>query len=115
MIDWNNLQTDAQINHLRELSHEKPCVIFKHSTGCNISSIAKTRLERDWNLANDQISAFYIDVLQSRPVSNQVATDFTVHHESPQLLLIWKGDCVFEETHLNISFDELNDQIRQLK
>lgn len=109
-----NLQTVAELTEIKAISHEKPCIIFKHSTRCNISSIAKTRLERDWNFGGDQIPAFYIDVLQSRPISNQVASDFAVHHESPQILLIWKGECVFEETHLNIDFEEIKEQIQQL-
>jgi len=50
---------------------------------------------------------YYLDLLQFRDVSNHIASSFQVHHESPQILLIKKGECIFEESHNAIDMDEI--------
>ena len=43
---WKDLTTEEQLEAIKQESAEKPVVIFKHSTRCSISSMAKMRLER---------------------------------------------------------------------
>jgi bacillithiol system protein YtxJ len=45
--------------------------------------------------------------LNFRAISNEIATFFQVHHESPQLLLIKDGECIYDESHYGIMMDEL--------
>ncbi|MGB2703578.1 MAG: monothiol bacilliredoxin BrxC family protein, partial [Chitinophagaceae bacterium] len=35
------------------------------------------------------------------------AEDLNVHHESPQVLLIQNGECVFDESHLVIRMQDI--------
>jgi bacillithiol system protein YtxJ len=35
-----------------------------------------------------------------------------VHHESPQILVIRDGICVFDESHLGISMHDIADQAK---
>jgi bacillithiol system protein YtxJ len=114
MIQWHNLTEVTQLDAIREQSHEVPCLIFKHSTRCNISSIAKLRLEDDWAFDDAQLVPFYLDLLEYRPISGQVAEDFAVYHESPQVLLIWQGECVYDASHLDIAIPELTEQLQRL-
>jgi len=107
-MNWNILNDYNQVQNLVEASHKKPQAIFKHSTRCSISVMAKSRLER--SEFPEQIQFHYLDLLQYRDISNKIAEQFGVHHQSPQILLIKNGECIFEETHSAISMDEIVEQ-----
>lgn len=107
-MNWITLNEYDQLQQLVEASHQKPQVIFKHSTRCSISVMAKSRLER--SEFPEQIQFHYLDLLQYREISNKIAEQFGVYHQSPQILLIKNGECIFEETHSAISMDEIVEQ-----
>ena len=107
-MNWNILNDYNQVINLVDASHQKPQAIFKHSTRCSISVMAKTRLERSG--FPEQIQFHYLDLLKYREISNKVAEQFGVYHQSPQILLIKNGECIFEETHSAISMDEIVEQ-----
>ncbi len=67
------------------------------------------RLEDDWRFSPDQLAPFYLDLLAFRDVSNHLAERFSVYHESPQVLLIRDGECVYDASHLDISVEELQE------
>jgi len=108
-MNWNDLLTAVQLDEIIDLSHQRPQVIFKHSTRCNISSIAWTRLKNAEKLEGADF--YYLDLLSHRTLSGQIATSLEVEHESPQVLLVKNGKCVYDESHLGITADELQDQI----
>jgi bacillithiol system protein YtxJ len=97
--NWKVLNDESQIEQIIEASIERPILIFKHSTTCSISMMAKKRFENSWT---DKIDAYYLDLLSYRSISNKVSETFKVHHESPQVLLISKGECIYDESHLDI-------------
>lgn len=109
-MNWNDLLTAVQLDEIIHLSHQRPQVIFKHSTRCNISSIAWTRLKKAETLEGADF--YYLDLLAHRPLSGQIASTLDVEHESPQVLLVKNGKCVYDESHLGITADELQEQIR---
>jgi bacillithiol system protein YtxJ len=108
-MNWIDLTSELQLNGIQELSKTRPQVIFKHSTRCSLSSMAKSRLERyDQPDATD----FYLlDLIRFRSLSDKIADNFDVHHESPQVLLIKNMSCVYEESHNGIQMDEITEQI----
>jgi bacillithiol system protein YtxJ len=107
-MTWNELTDEKQLAEIKELSKDQPVVIFKHSTRCSISSMAKNRLERSIAPSN---AAFYcLDLIRHRDVSNRIAQMFHVHHESPQVLLIRNGECIYDESHNGISMAEIVEQ-----
>ncbi len=108
-MQWIELKDLAQLAEIRERSFSQPQVIFKHSTRCSISSMAKARLER--TEAPGGVNFYFLDLLKFRPISEQVATDFKVWHESPQLILINKGECTYDESHSGISMADLVESI----
>lgn len=107
-MQWIALTDDSQIEDIKTHSKTTPQVIFKHSTRCSISSMAKSRLER-YNEPID-IPFYLLDLLRFRELSNKLAGEFQVHHESPQILLIKNGDCVFEESHTGINMPEILEE-----
>ena len=109
MISWNKITVAAQLDAIIEQSTTTPCLIFKHSTTCHISAIIKARLEKNWDFDAVDIVPYYLDLLSFRPISAAIAERFQVHHESPQVLLIRDGECVYDASHLDISVEELHD------
>jgi bacillithiol system protein YtxJ len=110
-MNWIDLNTIQQLADIKELSKNRPQVIFKHSTRCSISSMAKSRLERSEQPENGDF--YYLDLLKHRSISDQISEDFAIAHESPQVLLIKNTECVYEESHSGIQMDELTEQIGQ--
>ena len=104
-MNWILLTTEIQLQLIIEHSTAKPQVIFKHSTRCAISSMAKNRLERNYPPAD--IDFYFLDIINHRNISNKIASEFQVYHESPQVLLINKGACVYDESHSGIHMDEI--------
>jgi len=49
---------------------------------------------------------YFLDLIKYRDISSQVAHDFQVHHESPQVLLIKDGECILDQSHGGISVEE---------
>lgn len=86
-------------------------MIFKHSTRCSVSMMAKRRFELDWEAIPADTSLYFLDLISFRDISAQVAETFQVHHESPQILLIKDGDCVLDASHSDISAEEVAEVI----
>ncbi len=68
--------------------------------------MAKRRFELDWEDLPENMPLYFLDLIQHRDISNQIAQQFHVHHESPQLLLIKDGECILDQSHGGISVDE---------
>lgn len=100
-MNWIPLTVEAQLDTIIEKSATTPQLIFKHSTSCSISSTAKNRLDKGLP-ADAGIDYYYLDLLAHRPLSAQIAARFHVQHESPQVLVIKKGICTYNESHLGI-------------
>ena len=108
-MNWIELKSSNQIKEIIEKSKAKPQVIFKHSTRCSISAMAKGRLER--GLAPGNADFYFLDLINYRNISNQVSSEFDVSHESPQILIIRNGECVYDESHGSITMDEIKEQV----
>lgn len=108
-MNWIELKSNNQIKEIIEKSKAKPQVIFKHSTRCSISAMAKGRLER--SLAPGNADFYFLDLITYRNLSNQVSSEFDVFHESPQILVIKNGECVYDESHGSITMDEIKEQV----
>ena len=108
-MGWNILNAIEQLEAINEQSTTKPVIIFKHSTRCSISNMAKNRLENITD--NNEAAFYYLDLLQHRPISNKIAEGYNVYHESPQALVIINGECVYEESHNGITAQDFQNEI----
>jgi bacillithiol system protein YtxJ len=104
-MNWWPLTSDEELALLLKQSEVAPQIIFKHSTRCSISVMAKGRLERE--AKPDGVIFHYLDLLQYRNISSSVSDAFQVHHESPQVLMIWKGECIYDESHNAIDISDI--------
>jgi bacillithiol system protein YtxJ len=108
LMNWTKLTDLAQLDTIDVASHAKPILIFKHSTRCSISSTALARMERGWPPLQDaDHTPYYLDLLAHRPISNMIAERYDLEHESPQVLVIRHGKCVYSASHLAITPQEV--------
>ena len=103
---WIALKDLGQINEIITISEEKPVVIFKHSTRCSVSRMALKQFENEFNL-QDKMDAYFLDLIENRAISNEIAKKFDVMHQSPQLLLIKNGKCIYNISHSDIDAEFL--------
>lgn len=112
-MDWINLDNDTALTKAIENSHlNKGIVIFKHSTRCSISSVAKSRLSLKWDF-NKELPTYYLDLIKHRDISDLIAKKFDIMHESPQLLIIEKGKCIYNASHLGISVNNIKSFLQE--
>ncbi|MCH5598362.1 bacillithiol system redox-active protein YtxJ [Niabella ginsengisoli] len=104
-MNWITLDNEGQLAEIDEKSFKKPQLIFKHSTRCSISSVIKNRLYK--GELPDNIDFYYLDLIANRPVSNEIANRYGIEHESPQVLLIKDGKCIFNDSHNGIYMDDI--------
>lgn len=109
MIEWKKLESSKTLQDIIEDSSTRAQVIFKHSTTCPISSMAKRRLESQWDL---DIPAYYLDLLSYRAISNEIASQLDVRHESPQIILIKDSRAIYDASHLDIGVSGIRAHLK---
>lgn len=103
-MDFKSLSSIAQLDEIDARSKTKKQIIFKHSTRCSVSAFAKKVLLSEFSEEMDRnFDIYYLDLLNYREVSNKIASHYGVHHESPQILIISDGKCIYDTSHDDIS------------
>jgi len=108
VLPWIDLVSIDQLKTIEERSATKTQIIFKHSTRCGISRMVKKQFEADYNLAEHAADLYYLDLIAHRDVSNQIASSFSVLHESPQILVIKNQSVIAHASHGAIGTIDLN-------
>lgn len=109
---WHNLSDVNILNEIDELSSKQPVMIFKHSTRCSISVMAKGTLDRNWTFTDEELKPYYLDLLNYRNISNEIERRYSVTHASPQVLIIKNGKCINNTSHSNITVDFIRESIK---
>lgn len=113
-MHWHQLTELSQLNDIitttQQSAKQLTVLIFKHSTRCSISSMALNRLESRWK-DNENVITYYLDLLNHREISNEIAQVFEIEHQSPQVLLIQNGKCFYHASHSAISVAEITEAI----
>lgn len=108
----NSVEHWGELNDLQQLEEiisdkKTTWLIFKHSTRCSVSKMVFNRLLKEWNTENKIVNPVYLDLLSYRSLSDAVANTFGVKHESPQILIIRNGDCIYSASHTAITAKEI--------
>ena len=69
--------------------------------------MALKMLEMGWDESLSGVSAYYLDLLNHRDVSNAIAEKLDVIHQSPQMLILKNGVAVSVTNHSDINSDEV--------
>ena len=109
-INWTELTDLGQLNEIIATSNEKPVAIFKHSTRCSVSRMALKQFENEFDSA-DKVTPYFLDLIAHRLISNAIAEQFGVTHQSPQLILIKDGKAIYNVSHSDIDAEELGTKL----
>lgn len=107
MTQWIKITDKNDLAKILDKSESKPQIIFKDSTTCGISAYAKERLMSGQDLWNDMADFNYLDLLNFRDISNQIAQELNVMHQSPQIIILINREVVYKESHHQIQADSL--------
>jgi len=111
-MNWIKIESKLDLKKAIDTSSQENLgiAIFKHSTRCSISSVAKTRLSSFWDF-NEELPIFFLDLIKFRELSALIAETFDIQHESPQLLVIKNGKCIYDASHMSISVKSLRAEL----
>lgn len=111
-IERIELRSLADLDRVWERSNEKPCMLFKHSTRCPISTRALAAFESA--CARPEAAAalwVFLDLIAHRDVSNEIAARSGVTHQSPQAILLHRGQAVWNASHIGVTAEALMDAL----
>lgn len=107
------LATPEELKAAIEQSDQQPIFLFKHSTACPISAGAYSRVRDFLQEAADAPPFFLIKVIESRPLSNQIASQLNVRHQSPQLILVHRREALWDVSHNAIDAAAIQEALRR--
>ena len=105
-INWRELTDLGQLSEIVDVSFEQTVLIFKHSTRCGVSRSVLRQFESEFDL-EEKITPYFLDLLEHRDISNEIASRFGVVHQSPQLIVIKNGNSIYNASHDSIDAHDL--------
>lgn len=103
-MTYTELTSKEQWEAAYERSNEHPIVIFKHSTTCPVSANAYDEFSKYLaDKPRQDVEYLLVKVIESRPISLQIADDTGIKHESPQIMLLDKKEKVWSATHWSVT------------
>lgn len=101
-MNWMTISSEEDVNAIYNSAEYS--IIYKHSPRCMTSLMAYRQLKSEVNAALDvQIPIYIVDVIQNRRESMAIANSFGVEHESPQILVVKNGKCLYDASHEDVS------------
>jgi len=105
---WHIIESEEDLEKAIKISHQGKIAIFKHSTSCFISRTVLKNFEREVGETSATAAKFYfLDLLAHRNLSNKIAEDFNIRHESPQLIVIENGKAINNASHQSITLSQI--------
>lgn len=105
---WKTIKSEEDLEKAIKQSYENRVAIFKHSTSCFISKTVLKNFEKEIENSDQQnVSFYFLDLLAFRPISNKIAEDFGIRHESPQLIVFENGEPINNASHQDISLSQI--------
>ncbi|MDP4161763.1 MAG: bacillithiol system redox-active protein YtxJ [Bacillota bacterium] len=92
------------------LSNQKKIMIMKHSSTCPISHAAYEEYEK-FASESSKVPVYYLVVQDSRALSNYIADEYGIKHESPQAILFADSKPVWNASHWKITSRALKDAV----
>mgnify|MGYP001161198055 FL=1 len=92
-------------------SEECLVLLFKHSVTCGTSAQAYDELVEHLSTGQHTTRYVIVTVQTHRDISDAVAARFNVRHETPQALLIHKGQVVWDASHFSVTADTIENAI----
>lgn len=97
---WKIIDSEKKVHEI--LDSPKKSLIFKHSTRCSISSMVLNHFEKEFG-SNSDLDFYFLDLIKFRELSNLIARETKVHHESPQVIVLENNLVILDASHNNIN------------
>lgn len=110
-MEWKQLESEDQLMQIALQSQQTPVLLFKHSTRCYISKTVLKNFENSY-VDIDGIPAYFLDLITYRSVSNKIAEEFKVEHQSPQLIALYKDQVIYHASHSDIDADQVTKAVK---
>jgi monothiol bacilliredoxin len=99
MNPMNALVSEGEFDALLSASL---AIVFKHSTLCSVSARAHREAEA-FLRSHPEHEIHVVHVIEERGVSDHIATVTGVRHQSPQILVLRKGEVVWHVSHFDVT------------
>jgi bacillithiol system protein YtxJ len=104
---FTTVADEETLEQLFARSHEEPVVLFKHSNTCPISAMAYGHMKK----LGEGVSLLVVQ--KSRELSRSVETRTGVRHESPQVLVLRRGQPVWTASHFDITAEAVAEAVKE--
>lgn len=98
-----NLKTDVEWERLLE---EDRVVVYKHSPICGLSARAVPQI-RGFEKQAPDVPVYQVNVILRRRLSNRIADELGVRHESPQVIVLHGGQLKWHASHFDVTTEGL--------
>ena len=107
---WQSLGNKEEFDELLNQSKNSKSdfLVFKHSYRCGFSSMIKRRFEKEFS---SNLIVHEVDVVKDKSLSNYIADQFSIQHESPQIILFKSGEPIFHDSHSGVNADNLTPHL----
>lgn len=102
-----NLETIERWRGLLKKSHKEPVIIYKHSNYCAVCSRAISVLQDAIDAGKINFLTYKVAVHDNRDVSDVIAEDLQLRHESPQLIIVKEGQILYFANHYDINAQDM--------
>ena len=111
-MEFQTLNSIEQLNEIDLKSNSKIQAIYKHSTQCGVSMMANRTLSKELKeISGNTMDVYYLDLIRYRDLSNTISMRYKVEHESPQILIIKEGKCIYNASHSDVSLQKALQEI----
>ncbi len=103
VTSFRALNSDVDLDAVLAASNVAPVIILKHSETCGVSLMVRDRL------LDSELPApvHEVSVQRQRGVSNRIAKQFGVRHESPQAFVVARGAVAWHSSHNGVLADRI--------
>ena len=108
---WNRISDAEDFQSIVKKSVQKPQLIYKHSPSCSVSFLTKRDLDSNAQQLSEKADMYLINVIQERALSNAIAQELAIRHESPQAILLKDGKVAWEGSHWQVNEEAISSKI----
>lgn len=102
----------AELETVLARSDNRKQLLFKHSNACPISTMAYNEMKKYLAASpSEEVDYTLVTVQIARNVSNEIASKLSIKHESPQAILVDKGQAVWHKSHYDITKTSLTNAV----
>jgi bacillithiol system protein YtxJ len=94
-----------------DASEDGPVVVFKHSSVCPTSARANGEMSELAESLPEDVPVYRVIVQESRDVSDAIAEELGIRHESPQVIVLKDRTPVFDTSHHRVKADRVKDAL----